>query len=138
MTREEFSQLIAEARKNSGIKLVDICADARILPINIERIEKAKHNFGMDKCLAFLRAINCSLNVTYCKITRNIKSYNDLIVFVLSVRVFVGTQRDFAKRIGVSHGVVGNNERKSVVMSVDTFLKIAKAMQIEIKIEANE
>ena len=54
MNRSEFCNIMLELRKNSNVKMADICANMGVLPTAVYRIERGSGNFEIGKALLYL------------------------------------------------------------------------------------
>ena len=57
MNRQEFCQIIADIRKQSTIKMKDICFQMGVMPTAIYRLEKGSNNFEMGNMMSYIKAL---------------------------------------------------------------------------------
>lgn len=138
MNRNEFCSLLLEAKQDSAIKLVDLCAKMQMLPTDIIRIEQGRHNFNMKMCLNYLSAIQHHIVLSNTTREKHITDYPALVQYMIEQRSGKYTQRSLATKAGVTNIAIANMERSKSIVSIDTFLLLASALDIQIKIIANE
>lgn len=135
MNRVEFCNIITELRKNSNIKMVDICASVGSLPTAIYRIERGSGNFEMDKALSYLAAINVTLTLQKDERQEVIRSIEDIAKWLKNIRKGLYSQRSLAEIVGCTHKTIANVENGSNKVTVDTLLKLIDVLGYTIKIE---
>ena len=129
MTRQEFSQIIADYRKSSGITVKEICCKLNCLPGDIYRIEKASHNYNLQKCIQYLNVLGLVLKLrTFTGRTLRANNYDTLVRLLVQQRNGIYTQQELAKKIGWSPTVLGRYERHEITITIDAFLKIVDAL----------
>lgn len=131
MNRNEFCELMGNAKERSGVRVSDISFQLQMLLPTLRRLEKGQHNFSMKKCIEYLDAINSCIVLNGNK---RINSYDELITYMVNKRTESYTQMAFAEKIGMSRLGLSNVERGKSTMSVDTFLLIANLLEITIEI----
>ena len=57
MNRQEFCQIIADIRKQSTIKMKDICFQMGVMPTAIYRLDKGSSNFEMGNMMSYIKAL---------------------------------------------------------------------------------
>lgn len=57
MNRQEFCQIIADIRKQSTIKMKDVCFQMGVMPTAIYRLEKGSSNFEMGNMMSYIKAL---------------------------------------------------------------------------------
>lgn len=131
MNRQEFHQLMANAKQKSGISTSVISFELKMLLPTLRRFEKGTNNSNMKKIFDYLRAIGFYLLLNN---TEKLRNYDELVDWLVTFRANKYSQRQLAEKIGVAYLTIANIERKATVMSLDTFLKIAEIEEVEIKI----
>lgn len=131
MNRQEFHQLMANAKQKSGISTSVISFELKMLLPTLRRFEKGTNNSNMKKIFDYLRAIGFYLLLNN---TEKLRNYDELVDWLVTFRTNKYSQRQLAEKIGVAYLTIANIERKATVMSLDTFLKIAEIEEVEIKI----
>ena len=140
MTRQEFSTILAEYRKKYGPTIKEICIHSGCLPRDMYRIEKSKHNYNMQKCLDYIKAIGACLELrSGTGEQKIITEYNQLVRHVVDERNQSNyTQRSLAKTIGCSYVTLGLFESHKTTLTIDTLLKIGEALGFELNVKQNE
>ena len=140
MTRQEFSTILAEYRKKYGPTIKEICIHSGCLPRDMYRIEKSKHNYNMQKCLDYIKAIGACLELrSGTDEQKIITEYNQLVKCVVDERTQSNyTQRSLAKTIGCSYATLGHFESYKTIVTIDTLLKIGEALGFELNVKQNE
>ena len=140
MTRQEFSTILAEYRKKYGPTIKEICIHSGCLPRDMYRIEKSKHNYNMQKCLDYIKAIGACLELrSGTGEQKIITEYNQLVRHVVDERTQSNyTQRSLAKAIGCSYVTLGLFESHKTTLTIDTLLKIGEALGFELNVKQNE
>jgi DNA-binding XRE family transcriptional regulator len=123
MNRAEFCELMAQAKKNSGVSTSELSFDSRMLPSTLMRVEKGISNFSMQKAIQYLYAIHHHISLRNGKKIYVIKDYEDLLKWTVEARG-KESQRSLAKVIDVNRGTITKIETKKSEMSVDLFLKL--------------
>ena len=140
MTRQEFSTILAEYRKEYGPTIKEICTHSNCLPTDVYRIEKGKHNYNMQKCLDYIKAIGACLELYSGTAERKtITEYNQLVKCVVDMRVQSNhTQRSLAAAIGCFYATLGLFESYKTIITIDTLLKIGEALGFGLNVKQNE
>lgn len=131
MNRQEFHQLMANAKQESGISTSAISFELKMLLPTLRRFEKGINNSNMKKIFDYLRVIDSCLLLNN---TKKLHNYDELVDWLVTFRTNKYSQRQLADKIGVAYLTIANIERKATVMSLDTFLKITEIGDVEIKI----
>lgn len=146
MTREEFTNMLVDARVESGVPVSEIASTIGDYPPNIYRMEKAASSYSMIKCFAYLKSIDCYLKVVKNKVSNSqdklgtwlkqycvgdagamltdIYTYEDLIAWEKQVRGMLA-QKPFSELIECGGNYIYQFENKIYAMTIDKFLKIA-------------
>lgn len=138
MDRQEFSKILADYRVEKGIKVKELCFKLNYLPEDIRRIEKASHNYNLQKCLDYLDAIGAQMVLSTTKKNVKIKKYKDILSFVVKQRDGVYSQRGLAEAIGCSRVMIAYYETERSVMTIDVLLKISDVLGFTLNIIPNE
>lgn len=135
MNRNEFCNMILELRKNSEIKMADICANMGVLPTAVYRIERGSGNFEFGKALSYLASINYSLALTKDNEYVAISDIASIATWLKDARKGAYSQRSLAEAVGCTYPTIANIERGSNKVTVDNFLKLVDVLGYTIKIE---
>lgn len=63
MTRIELCCKLTECRKDSGVKMKDICFSMNVMPTVIYRLESGNNSFTLQNLLSYLNSIRHSLYI---------------------------------------------------------------------------
>lgn len=137
MNRQEFCKIVADIRKQSSIKMKDICFALKVMPTTIYRIEAGENNFNINFMMSYLSVLKTRLTIFTDKETVVLKDYDQIIQWIVQKRKGAFTQRQLAKILNVTYPTIANIERKTTFMGVDLFLKIIDILGYTIKIENN-
>lgn len=130
MNRLEFCDLMEKAKERSGTRISDISFQMHMLLPTLRRLEKGQHNFNMKKCIEYLDVIKSKITLG----SQEIHTYDELVETIVNIRTKSYSQRSLAEKIGMSYVSIAHVERHKAVMSVDMFLLIAQALELEINI----
>lgn len=130
MNRLEFCDLMVKAKERSGVRISDISFQMHMLLPTLRRLEKGQHNFNMKKCIEYLDVIKSKITLG----SQEIHTYDELVETIVNIRTKSYSQRSLAEKIGMSYVSIAHVERHKAVMSVDMFLLIAQALELEINI----
>lgn len=133
MTREEFTNMLVEARKAAGYSSTDLVFLMHMLPSDISRMEKAKASYSTGKVFAYLKAVGCFLQVAKDKKTYRIDDNEKLIAWEKVARGKVA-KKVFSDSLGFSHDYIRYIESGRNIMSIDKFLKIAEVTGYTIEV----
>lgn len=137
MDRKEFCEILTKARKESGVKMKDICSISGLNRDAVNRIERGVHNFDLEKVLKYLIAIKHTIKLQ--------PSNSDKYITIQHYSNFLGlfkrfknkyTERQLATLIGCHHSIIGRIIQKKNIANIDTFLKLIAIMEYDIKLEA--
>lgn len=135
MTRAEFCTKLAEARKNSHIKQIEICTQMQMMPSGIVRMEQGLHSFNMKMCINYISTLKHHLLLTSGDKQTYVQDYSQLVQYLIEQRTGKYTQRSLATKAGVTNIAIANMERGKSIMSIDTLLALASALDIQITIK---
>lgn len=135
MDRQEFSQLLMNQREQQQCGKNELCRRIGVTFHQLQNIEQSKNNYNFKLIIKYLSGIQSQICLINKSERKNIMSYDDFVSWVIAARSISYSQRSFAQKIHVAALTIANIERKATVISVDTFLKIAEALEVEIKIE---
>lgn len=136
MDRQKFSQLLINQREQQQCGKNELCRRIGFTFHQLQNIEQAKNNYNFNLIIKYLSGIQSQICLINNKSERKIiMSYDDFVSWMIVTRTIDYSQRSLAQKIGVAYLTIANIERKATVISVDTFLKIAEALEVEIKIE---
>lgn len=136
MDRQEFTEILSNYRKHSGMPIKDICFKLKWMSSDFYKFENAKHNYNLQKCFDYLNAVNvCMIVTTIDSQSVKFRDYPTLLNFIVNRRTALGyTQRKLSAVVKVSHTAIGHAELQKTVMTIDTFLKIADVLNFTIDI----
>ena len=135
MNRAEFCEMMAQAKKESGVTTSELSFTLRMLVSTLRRLEKGTHNFSIEKAIEYLDVLNAELCLEKeGRKSCGIKNYDSFIEWLANVRAGQYTQRSLATELGCSYVAVANIERKKSIISIDTFLKLMDVLGYTIKI----
>lgn len=139
MTRQEFSQIISEYRKNNKQMIKDICFKLSCLPKDIYRIEKAIYSYNLQKCLEYLNAIELNM-IIHTPDNKHIviNCYDDLVSTLILCRKQVYTQQSLAEKANCSRISITYFESKKTIITIDSLLKLCEALGVSISVEPIE
>ena len=134
MTRQEFSQKIADYRKQSGLTMKEICFKLSCLPGDVYRIERGTYGYNLQKCLSYLDALNLELIINISKKKVRITDYGKLVEAISHLRAENCSLRAFAEAIKGSYVAVSNFENQKTIIKIDTLLKYADALDFTLDV----
>ena len=132
MNRQEFCQIIVDIRKQSTIKMKDICFQMGVMPTAIYRLEKGSSNFEMGNMKA-LQHILVIENGQHSYRTNDAQELGSILALIRKEKAI--SQRALAEKAGYSHLTIANIERKTTTISIDTLLKTVDVLGYTINIE---
>ncbi|MCE9211803.1 helix-turn-helix domain-containing protein [Bacteroides ovatus] len=136
MNRQEFCQIIVDIRKQSTIKMKDICFQMGVMPTAIYRLEKGSGNFEMGNMMSYIKALQHILvieNGQQSYRTHDAQELGSILALIRKEKAM--SQRALAEKTGCSHLTIANIERKTTTISIDTLLKTVAVLGYTIKIE---
>ena len=136
MTREDFCNLLADTKAKIGLTTTDISFDMRMQLSTLNRLEKGKTNFSVQKIIEYVKCLKANLCLYKKNKSTKIYEYDDVISFIKKARKGIYSQRDLAKEIGCTHSTIANIESNISIVSIDVFLKILEVLGYELKIES--
>ena len=126
MNRQEFCQIIADIRKQSTIKMKDICFQMGVMPTAIYRLEKGSSNFEMGNMMSYIKALQHILVI-------DAQELGSILALIRKEKAI--SQRALAEKAGYSHLTIANIERKTTTISIDTLLRTVDVLGYTINIE---
>ena len=136
MNRQEFCQIIADIRKQSTIKMKDICFQMEVMPTAIYRLEKGSSNFEMGNMMSYIKALQHILvieNGQHSYRTNDAQELGSILALIRKEKAI--SQRTLAEKAGYSHLKIANIERKTTTISIDTLLRTVDVLGYTINIE---
>ena len=136
MNRQEFCQIIADIRKQSTIKMKDVCFQMGVMPTAIYRLEKGSSNFEMGNMMSYIKALQHILvieNGQHSYRTNDAQELGSILALIRKEKAI--SQRALAEKAGYSHLTIANFERKTTTISIDTLLKTVDVLGYTINIE---
>lgn len=137
MNRQEFCELMAQAKKRSGIGTKELSLRIQQPPTIIRRFERGLNNFNLAKVVEYLQVINSKLVVCNSEETISFYDYEHIIEWVKKTRTGKYSQRALADAIGCSFVHVAHFESKKSILSIDIFLRIIELFGYSISIITN-
>lgn len=138
MTRQEFSSILLEHRKASGTAVKDLCFQLNCMPTGIYRIENGSHNYNMQKCLDYAKAIGVSLVLENTSLYEQIQDYDHMITVLCDARRTMMSQAQLANSSGISRNMIGKTETRKSIVTIDMLLRLISVLGLSIKIIAHE
>lgn len=130
MTRDEFGKLILQCRKDSGMKMIDICVELQTLPQSIYRVESGKCNTNMSFILQLLKVLKFNLLID----GRIFKTEKALAKWMKKGRG-ERTLSEVANFVGINYQMISKIENGQATMMLDTLLKISDLYNSKISIK---
>lgn len=134
MTREEFCNMLASVKVQTGVTTSDIVFGMHIQLSTLNCLEKGKTNFGMQRALDYIRCLKAYLCIFNSVESTMLTDYDSIIVWLKNARGAEMSQRALASLIGCSYVHLANIETQKSTMSIDTLLKITDALNYSIEI----
>ena len=132
MNRQEFCQIIADIRKQSTIKMKDVCFQMGVMPTAIYRLEKGSSNFMMS----YIKALQHILVIENGQHSYRINDAQELGSILALIRKEKAiSQRALAEKTGFVYSTIVKIESKKSIISIDTMLKIVDVLGYTVKIE---
>ena len=125
MNRQEFCQIIADIRKQSTIKMKDICFQMGVMPTAI-----------MGNMMSYIKALQHILvieNGQHSYRTNDAQELGSILALIRKEKAI--SQRALAEKAGYSHLTIANIERKTTTISIDTLLRTVDVLGYTINIE---
>jgi transcriptional regulator with XRE-family HTH domain len=138
MTREEFCSKLSECRKNSNVKMIDICASMDVMPAVIYRLESGKYGFTVDSILAFIKATKHQMifEIPTSQKPYKISSIKDVSNALKNIRLnFDLSKRDLSIKSGITQRTIISIENGTKNIYIDTVIKYLNSFNATIKIK---
>lgn len=135
MERIEFSSMLVRARETNGCGKNELCRRTGFTFHQLQRIENATNSYNMTIPIKYLSELQSFLVLKTNKKEYAIKSYDDFVKWMTSVRGDKYSQRSLAVAINCSRSAIVNAESGKSILGVDIFLKIIGLIGSQIKIE---
>ena len=129
MNRQEFCQIIADIRKQSTIKMKDICFQMGVMPTAIYRLEKGSSNFEMGNMMSYIKALQHILvieNGQHSYHTNDAQELGSILALIRKEKAI--SQRALAEKTGFVYSTIVKIESKKSIISIDTMLKIVDVL----------
>lgn len=139
MNRKEFCELLVKARKESGVKMKDICKILDIMPTSIYNIERGTTNFNISFAIKYMTTFGCKIILRSEGVKKRIEisDYHDFLNLLKTLKKTY-TERELAALIDGSNAIIGAIIRRTHTASIDTFLKLMEAMKYTIELEMSD
>ena len=135
MNREELSAILKEHRSKNGVLIKRICAQMDAGANIVHQIERAVHNYNCNTWLSYMNSIGVVAKISYNGVEEYLDSPEKFIEILKSIRKKENlSQREFAKKISVSHITIANVERGFSRMKIDLLLAIINTFGYELQI----
>lgn len=123
MDRKEFCELMAKAKKESGIRSIDISRHFQMDSTQLYRFEKGASSFSMVQAISYLDFLG--FHITLIKPEECIE-LNNYFIFPSLLKKWRGTttKSSLARSIGTANTAINVLEKEISVAGIDTFLKI--------------
>lgn len=129
MNRQEFCQIIADIRKQSTIKMKDVCFQMGVMPTAIYRLEKGSSNFEMGNMMSYIKALQHILVIENGQHSYRINDAQELGSILALIRKEKAiSQRALAEKTGFVYSTIVKIESKKSIISIDTMLKIVDVL----------
>lgn len=136
MTRQEFSQLLADIRKMAKCSMNETARRTGMGLVQIQYIEKNFNNYSLINVIKYLAALGRVIRLTHNGQMATILEYRDVPVFLRQIRVLENiSQKQLALIIGRSVTHVTGMENQVSAMHIDSFLAITSALKIKIELK---
>ena len=123
MNRQEFCQIIADIRKQSTIKMKDVCFQMGVMPTAIYRLEKGSSNFEMGNMMSYIKALQHILVIENGQHSYRINDAQELGSILALIRKEKAiSQRALAEKTGFVYSTIVKIESKKSIISIDTML----------------
>lgn len=133
MTREEFSKILRQKRDESGVTVKELCLRLDCLQNAMYNIEKAKHNYSLEKAIEYAKAVGAQIFVTVNNEEIALNTPADICKALISMRGSVSKYRA-SKDTGYYENTLLKVERGDIKCSIDLFLIYADYFAIPIKV----
>lgn len=137
MTREEFSEMLVEARASAEMKQRDMVFAIKMMPSDISIMENAKQNYSIIKALKYLAALNYYIRISNDYSDATIESQDDALKWFKLLKSDVSTML-LAPRLGVSQSIVNKILNGKGAITIDMLIRIANFYNCNITIEKYE
>ena len=124
MNRTEFCEMMAQAKKKSGVTTSELSFTLRMLVSTLRRFEKGTHNFSVQKLMEYLNVLNANLCIEKNDKQLIVLGYSQLINACIEARSKQYSQRALAELLGCSQKNIATIEKEKSALSIDTFLKL--------------
>lgn len=135
MTRKEFSQLLVDARVEASCGKNELCRKTGFTFLQLQRIEGALNNYNLILVCKYIDALGLCLRIVQGEEIIFVNQYTQLIEVIKTLRKKHFTQRALADKVGVSYVFIANIENNKIRLSIDKFLPIISALDIQITIK---
>lgn len=135
MNRQEFCELMAKAKAESGVGTTELALKMKMQPSPLRRFERGINNFNLEKLFNYLNALGCVLVLSNDKQTYH-NSYESIPDWIASHRKQNAPLREFAEKIGCSFEGLSRAENRKTVISIDLFLKITNYLNVTVNISS--
>ena len=139
MTRQEFSKMLSDKRKENGQTIKDVCLKIGLLTGDVVRIEKGLNNYKMQRCYEYMSAIKTTIEVQDERDTVLIKDTTSLVEFIKRKRKEKKySQCKLAQLIDRVPRTIEKMESGESALSVDVFLKSCEALNVSFALKYYE
>lgn len=136
MTREDFSKQLRHYRDLNNTLLKTLCFALNSGEKDIYRIEKASHNYSLQKAILYADTVNAKIVITHSnRKDLTLSSVDTATNFLIMARGDVSLYK-VAKDNGYSQTGIANSERGTTALSIDMLLKLTEYYGYGITIRA--
>ena len=137
MTRQEFSRMISDKRKEKGISIKNVCDVMNFTTSGYSAINTARHNYNMKLCLDYISASGASLIFNVWKDDKKTKilNYEQLVTYLIDRRKQMGFSTYYmGKAMNSSGSMVRHMENFSSTVSIDMLLKMCEVLELRLEL----
>lgn len=135
MTREEFSKKLVECREAAGYSKYRLCKKTGLTQGQLQRIEKALNNYGIDSVFTYLHSISYNLFINQKNARYKICNRDELSNVFKKIRSANKiSQRELSEAAKVSYIVITGIEYGNKNTSIDSLLLCVSALGCEIEL----
>lgn len=140
MDRKEFCELMAKAKKESGIRSIDISRHFQMSPSYLCSFEKGVSSFSMAQAIEYLSFLGFQIVLAKPECRTAISDYSVFPKLLRQWRREKGqlSKNALSKEIGVSSTIFNVLERGDAVTGVDTFLKFVNYFGYTVAVEPHQ
>lgn len=124
MTREEFSKLLRQHRKESKTTLKTLCMALNVLSNGVYHVENGTHNYTLGRAITYANAVNCEIiAIAPNEEIHTLSSPESAVQLLISARGET-TRYRVAKDVGMTQPGLVNVEKGNTNLTIDMLLKL--------------